>query len=361
MAEMTMRERMLAVVEGRDHDRAPFVQYTGIVSSNEEAWAMVGRSNMGLLQWCSAHAVETPNCHTESVEFERDGARGVRSTLHTPAGTLTEEALIQPTYGARAIREHYVKEPDDYRVLLAHLRDMTVRENFDGVRAAIADLGDDGLPHLAVARTPYQQLWVQWVGIEDLCLHLVDCPERTDEVIAAMTDVQRRIFEIACAATRELPIPYVDVPDNITAPVIGETYFRRYCVPAYDELADMLAETGRDVPVFVHMDGDLKPLWDAIGESKVRGIDSLSPPPDNDTGIAEAAAIWPDMRLCPNFPSSVHLAEPEAIYRQAMKILDEGGRTGRLQIQISENVPPGLWKKSYPQIVRAIEDFGRPG
>ncbi len=39
----------------------------------------------------------------------------------------------------------------------------------------------------------------------------------------------------------------------------------------------------RNVPVFVHMDGDLKPLWNAIGESRVGGLDSFSPTPDNDT------------------------------------------------------------------------------
>ena len=40
--------------------------------------------------------------------------------------------------------------------------------------------------------------------------------------------------------------------------------------------------------------------------------------------------------------------------------LQQAGHTGRLQIQISENVPPGGWRKSYPEIVRAIRDFGKP-
>jgi len=44
----------------------------------------------------------------------------------------------------------------------------------------------------------------------------------------------------------------------------------------------------------------------------------------------------------------------------ARQILDEGGHSGRLQMQISENVPPGIWRKSFPQIVAAIRDFGAP-
>jgi hypothetical protein len=105
------------------------------------------------------------------------------------------------------------------------------------------------------------------------------------------------------------------------------------------------------------MDGDLKPLWKAIGESGLRGIDSFSPPPDNDTSPADALREWPEMRLFLNFPSSVHAAEPARVYEAAMDILHQAGASGRLEIQISENVPPGVWRSSYPQIVRAIHDF----
>ncbi len=68
----------------------------------------------------------------------------------------------------------------------------------------------------------------------------------------------------------------------------------------------------------------------------------------------------PEMAILVNFPSSVHLKSPKEIYDQAGEILEQGGHTGRLQIQISENMPPGAWRKSFPEIVRAIRDFGPP-
>ena len=179
-----------------------------------------------------------------------------------------------------------------------------------------------------------------------------------EEVTDALAGVQRQVFRAARSAVDKAPIPYVDFADNITAPVIGERYFRKYCLPLYQELSAMLAE--KDVPTFCHMDGDLKPLWAAIGESGLRGLDSFSPAPDNDTSVADAVRLWPEMRLFMNYPSSVHLWPPEKIYAQTMEILRQGGATGRLSIQISENVPPGRWKESFPPIVRAIRDFG-PG
>jgi hypothetical protein len=108
------------------------------------------------------------------------------------------------------------------------------------------------------------------------------------------------------------------------------------------------------------MDGDLKPLWEAISASKVGGLDSFAPAPDNDTTVAEAVALWPEKRLWVNFPSSVHLRPAEAVRAQAEEILAAAGHTGRLQIQISENVPYSVWRTSLPAIAEAIDAFGRP-
>jgi hypothetical protein len=367
MSKMTMRERMLAVVQGSEHDRVPFVQYSGIAAPNEEVWSVIGRENMGLLVWCGLHRFEHPNCRFESEEVEIDGRKGTRRTLHTPEGSLTEESLRAAIASSRS--KHFVVEPDDYKILLSYFRDITVHKHTDQWIAINKQLGDDGLPHTSIGRSPYQQLWVEWVSLEDLALHIIDCPELMEEVFATMFEVQRKIFRVVTEAATELPVPYVNFGDNITAPMIGETYFRKYCLPSYQELAEFLFPAfviqgakllhySRDILVAVHTDGDLKPLWNAISESPVRLLDSLSPPPDNDTSVADAVRLWPRMRLCINFPSSIHLAKPKVVYNTAMEILEQGGHTGRLQIQISENIPPGSWRQSYPQIVKAIRDFG---
>ncbi|MBN1807705.1 MAG: hypothetical protein JW909_01465 [Planctomycetes bacterium] len=348
---MTMKQRMLAVVRGEHVDRVPFVQYSGLAAPDGEIWNAVGRGDMGLLKWTSAHKVHRPRCSIESAEFQQDGLRGVRSVLHTPSGSLTEEKLFEPAFNTAHTSRHFVQDVDDYEILLEFVRDAVVSPDPEQLAAVVRDLADDGLPHVSVGRTPFQQLWVEWVSIEKLCLHMLDAPSVMDEVTSALADLQRRAF----AAAAQTDAPYLVFADNITAPIIGERYFREFCVPLYDELAAMLKPSGR--LVYVHMDGDLKPLWRAIGESGVRGLDSLSPPPDNDTSIADAVRMWPEMRLAMNFPSSVHLQDPERVYRAAMDILRQGAPSGRLWIQISENVPPGVWRTSFPAIIRAVHDF----
>jgi hypothetical protein len=356
---MNMRERMLAVIQGRMPDRVPFVQYDSCAAPNAEIWDAIGKNNMGILRWCAAHRFEHPNCRFEQEEINVEGRVGWRNTLVTPAGSLYEEKLAVPGLpGVTGFRKHYVETIDDYRVLRAYLEDISVVCNPAPVQKANDDLHDVGLPHVSLERTPYQQLWIQWVSIEHLSMHLADAPEVVEECMELLGDILLRVARAAFDAAGEVFIPHVVIGDNITAPLIGAQRFRQYCVPYYNKVGELMAEKG--IPLFVHMDGDLKPLWTTIGESAVRGMDSLSPPPDNDTSVADAAAMWPEMRLLVNFPSSVHLSAPEVIYHRAQAILTEGGHTGRLQIQISENTPPGAWRTSYPQIVRAIDEFGAP-
>jgi len=156
-----MRERMLGVIRGDEVDRVPFAQYDGCGGPTEEVWDLVGRENVGVVRWVQTHTVQSPNCRFESEDFERQGRRGYTTTLHTPLGELTEERLYQPDLGCTAIRKHYVKEPEDYRVLASYLGDVVVEDNPDALPRVEQGLGDDGLPHVSVDRTPYQQLWVQ--------------------------------------------------------------------------------------------------------------------------------------------------------------------------------------------------------
>ena len=358
MGAMTMRDRMLAVIRGDEIDRVPFAQYSNCGGPDEEIWSVIGRGNMGLLRGGTIFRITHPGCAFESADMERDGLRGAHTVLHTPEGDLEEEKFFEPAFGGVSIKRHYVRDPKDYRILNAYLRSWTVTEDLDAFRRSLKELGEDGLPFVWLGRTPFQQLWIEWVGLEDLCVHMVEVPEIVEETMRLLAANHLKVFEVVRGAVGKVEIPYVNFGDNITAPVIGETYFRRYCVPQYDRMAEMLEGTG--IPVCVHMDGDLKPLWGAIGESKIGGLDSLTPPPDNDTSAGEAASMWPRMRLFLNFPSSVHLAQPKVIYRRAMDILMEAGHTGRLWIQISENVPRGVWRRSFPSIVQAIHDFGKP-
>jgi len=350
---MTMRERMLAVIQGRDHDRVPFAMYE-ILLPYDEVRALLGRGNIGLIRFCSIFRAETPNCRRESEVFFEGGAKWERNIIHTPAGDLTELRAFEPAFDSSVARKHFIETREDYERLWSYLDDAVILDNYDQYYRDCAELGDDGIPKTEIERTPWQQLWIEWVGLEPLSYHLADWPEHVEHTLDLLERRARQTFEIA----RRSPAPFIVIVDNITASAIGPARFRKYCARLYDELDAMLADRG--MPVFSHMDGMLKPLWKDIARSRVGGLDSFTPTPDCDTTVAEAVAMWPEKRLWLNYPSSVHLAPPAEIRATADQILADAGHTGRLQIQISENVPLDRWRIGLPVIAEAIEAFGKP-
>ncbi len=347
---MTNRERILAIIRQESLDRVPFIMYEGLLPVDDVS-AVLGPERIGLMRWSNVHKVEYPHCRWESLDYERDGQHWQKNTIHTPKGQIYEERAFEPAYHSSSIRKHFVEEPDAYEILWDYLEDGVVTPDYERYERDAHDLGDRGLPLVAVERTPYQQLWVQWTGLDNLGYHFVDCPDRVERTIEILNRRAYQIFEIV----RNSPTPFVDFPDNITAPTIGPERFNRYCVPLYNRLAEMLEDSGR--PVFVHMDGDLKALWQQIGECGVGGLDSFSPAPDNDTTVEDAVRLWPEMRLFMNFPSSVHLRSREEIMEETRRILDLAGTSGRLQIQLSENVPYSVWRTSLPAIADGIDDY----
>jgi len=334
VTEMTMRERMLALVQGRELDRVPFVMYD-IMVPPDDVYEALGAGAIGLLRWCPIWRSEHANCRRTS-ELHREGEfRVERNTIHTPAGSISEVKVYEPALNSGAIREHFIKRREDYEVLWHYLEDAVILENYEQYYRDAEELGDNGWPLAHVERTPWQQLWVEWVGLETLALHCADYPDRVERTIDLLTQRARKIFEIAASS----PAPFIDFPDNLTITTIGPRRFQKYAVPLYDELSDMLAERG--ALAVSHMDGDLKGLAEDIAKCRIGGLDSFTPPPDNDMPVADAVAMWPEKRLWLNFPSSVHLQPEEIVRARADEILADAGYTGRLWIQISEDLPPG--------------------
>ena len=233
---MNMRERMLAMVQGRDHDRVPFVVYDGMFPM-DELRALVGSDQVGVLRWSCIHKVTHSRCARRSWDRVTEDGRVRRTALYTPKGTLFEERAYEPAYGSSSVRKHFVKQPADYEALWAWLEDGVVQEDYARYYRDAKELGEHGLPLAAVERTPYQQLWVEWVGLDNLGYHLADCPDRVHHTVDLLQQRARRIFELV----RRSSVPFIDFPDNITAPTIGARRFREYCVPLYNQLADMLA------------------------------------------------------------------------------------------------------------------------
>lgn len=352
MNEMTMKERMLAVVQGRPVDHSPFVTYNHNAAPNEEIWAALGRNHMGVYRGTYIHQTVSEDCRLVTEDIVKNGREGLRKSIITPKGTLYEEHLKQYDLNTYAMAKHYVETKEDLEILLYYFRSCNSIPHYEYFYNNLEEVGDDGIVSVSVERTPFQQMWILWATLIDLSYLILDYEDLVEECMSEISRLLNQQFEIMAKAVRELPIPLVEFPENMTAPCIGADRFQKYCMPYYRKLKDMIGDT----MLGIHADGDVKMLAPYIAESGLDFLESFSPPPDNDMPLKEAMKAWPNMSFFINFPSSVHLCEPEEIYETAMQIMkDCQGR--KMWIQASESVPPGVWKKSFPEIIRAVEQF----
>lgn len=355
---MTNRERMLRVFRGGELDRIPFVHVNNLAAPNTEIWDMLGKENIALSRWSSINTHVQQNCKLVTERIVKNGAEGVRNTIYTPKGSLYEELFPIPGYGCMAKTKYFVTEEEDYPILMEFLQDRKEVPAPEIYLNHTKEMGDDGLVYACLHRTPYARMWIDYVSIEDLAIHMVDCPELVEECFDIMGSQLRQTFDMIVGMSKEFDIPIINIPENITAPLIGGEKYRKYCMPYYTELKEKLQDA--NISVVTHLDGDLKAIRNEVGQADIDGIDSFTPPPTADTSVGEALALWPHMRIMCNFPSSVHVYPQEEIYETAKEILRQGGHSGRMWIQISENVPDGVWKNSFPAILQAIDEFGKP-
>ena len=114
---MTMRERMLAVVQGREHDRVPFAMYE-IMFPPQQAFDLLGHGRIGIIRYRPIYRIEHPHCRFDSEIFLDGGTKWQRNVLHTPGGI----------YGA-----------EDFRTRLRQLdRPQALRRNPAGLRDTLA-------------------------------------------------------------------------------------------------------------------------------------------------------------------------------------------------------------------------------
>jgi hypothetical protein len=72
-ATMNMKERMLAVLQGGELDRVPFVAYDGVTATNEEVWRALGDDEMGIIRWSKVHQIVHPDVRFESRPISMEG------------------------------------------------------------------------------------------------------------------------------------------------------------------------------------------------------------------------------------------------------------------------------------------------
>ena len=349
---MTRKERILTTMRGQQPDRVPLTIYDWMLPrGNTER--LLRESGVALIPRLPPYRVRHHAVEVISREYFENGRKRIRRTLRTPVGESSQ--IIEPESAYESsnwIREHFIKTPDDYRVLEFYYEDMQFEENRDTFLEAQRRVGDDGLVFARIPRTPIQEMLYQLMGLDRFAADYQDRRDLFDSLFAVMAKRYREIYSLAAASPAEI----MWCADNIYSDMIGPERFRRYIATEYAAVSALIR--GTDKLLAVHMDGTLRSLAAEIGAAECHIIEAMTPPPMGDFSIREARIAWPKKALWLNFTSCMHIEPPDVIAEHTRSLLAEAGTTRGFAIGVTEDAPVAALEASLGVISRVLEEHG---
>ena len=352
--EMTNRERILAIMEGRPPDRIPWIPrlqiwHTARLKTGTMPPQFAGLS---LREVERALGVGTPAREGRVFRVEHDG--GVEVQVHrspgesvleyrTPVGAVRQRRVLPDTLATVGIGEsevdYFIKSPRDYdalEYLAEHTRYIPTYEQYVAYEG---EIGDDGYPLVAGGDCPFHHFLRQLAGYENGYLELADRPERVERLLRVMTDLDReRLWPVLEQSPARLLLHGVHHSSHMTPP----PYYRRFIAPYYRELSARLHAAGKWL--VMHADNDTRLI---LPDLKTAGYDLLecfATAPLTRTTLAEArAALGNDVALWGGVPSV--LLEPDSTpdgeFEDAMhELFDVIAPGDRFILGVSDNVMP---------------------
>jgi hypothetical protein len=346
-----VKTRILTAMSWGDPDRIPLTVYDWMLPRGA-AERLLREAGVGLIVRLSGHRVQHRQVEIVSREYQENGRKLIRRTIRTPVGEAWQVLEPDPAYEtSNWIQEHFIKGPDDYRIMECYYRDMVFRDNFDAIREAQRRVGSDGIVLLRIAKSPVQEMLYQMMGLEQFAIDYQERRDLFDSLHTTMVQRYEELYEFAAHSPAEI----LQLGDNIYSDVVGRERFQRYLMPEYAKIMARIKGTGKLLAV--HMDGNLKSLQADIAAAEFDIVEAMTPPPMGDVSLREARACWPDKALWINFTSPMHLEPPEVIETHTRFLVDEAGSKRGFGISVTEDAPVAALEKSLAVIARVLQDY----
>ena len=212
-------------------------------------------------------------------EVPRDKAGTTRIEFKTPVGNLEmkyvyADSMVKMGGAEPLLIEHLIKSEADYRTvefILEHAEFVPLFEN----------IADD-------QKMLFQQLLLEYLGEMHLFTAVYDNPDLIDRLIRILDEQYLEIIR----QVSELPVLYVEFPDNLDGMMTNPKLFEKYSLPYYQKYTALLHDQGKKVGC--HTDGNIKPLLNLLAQSGLDVCESFSPSPLTECTFEEAWEAWQD-------------------------------------------------------------------
>ena len=199
----------------------------------------------------------------------------------------------------------------------------------------------------------------EWTGLERLLLMFCDDPNLIEDMMEQICYLQIEVIE---HVLRDIRVDFVMFWEDMafkTGPLISPAMFRKFMMPRYKKVTDILHSHGIDI-IFVDSDGNLNqliPLWLECG---INGYWPLECAAANDA-VALRKQYGKDVLLAGNIDKRSLLKGKDAIRQEVMSkvpfLLDFGGYFP----SVDHLVPPDITFESYCYLINTLREVAGMG
>jgi hypothetical protein len=340
----SVRARFERAFAGEPVDWPVYAAYDWFVKNRPIDWPSLFAQGLGQIAHVDLVRVERP--HLQVVETKETVGGEVRRTVRW----ITDMGEVREVHLGEWQQEHFVKTPADYRVLRRAFEDSRYTATAEFFHQSEAELGDAGITVGALGwtplrRTPLLQVQVDFAGPERFALDMADEVPELLELLELLADLTLQKFREAV----KTPARHIKLWENLTIDMLGAANYRRWLVPLYRQILDIMRRADRRL--LVHYDGKLKAIAPDIAALDFE-LDSFTPPPDGDMLVAEARAAWPDKFLWLHPPLDWFRESQTALVERIRQMARDAGPR-RFCLMISEEVPDH-WQRHVPAVLEAL-------
>lgn len=344
---MTMRERLLAVLNGQRPDVMPWfadLSYWYYAQRVQGVLPHEYEGDEGFIKLHVDHKVGYylgyATAWTETYEnvevITRTEGDFTTTVWRTPVGEIGGRTQFLPATASAAWVKWPVESPDDLRVL-RYIADAIQVVPDDSQYRRLKELSDGhGHPTILPPRSPLSQMLAQWTGVTNLAYLLADAREEVEATLEALARAADGPWEAILATDA----PYVEMGDNLSGEVVTR-WFERYQFDYYVRRVEQCHAAGKKLGT--HLDGTVRGLLPVLVKTGLDFVEAITPKPCGDVAIEEIRDLaGPDIILFGGIPGAM-FAPPftaDDMRRHVEKIIEVHWPTGKWILGVGDQVPP---------------------
>ena len=194
----------------------------------------------------------------------------------------------------------------------------------------------------------------EWMGLEDLLFTFYDAPNLIEDMMDTILNLE---LEVIKRTVKDIKIDQASFWEDMcfkTGPLISPAMFRKFMVPRYRQITDLLHKNGIDI-IFVDSDGNLDELLPLWLESGVNYIWPFEVAAGNDV-VAIRKKYGKDLIIGGGIDKRELLKDKESIRKEVMSkvpfLLESGGYFP----SVDHEVPPDISLENYLYFINTMRE-----